>query len=76
MLPMTRCCGFFSDAYCVEWVYGKSKLARRELAFALAQLVEEGYLAEGTAIEVARHYLSENPRRIYGLDGSNPTSGS
>jgi hypothetical protein len=66
MLPMTRCCGFASGASCVEWVYGKAKLMRRELAMALAGLVQEGYLVEGTAIEVAGCYLQENPMRIYG----------
>jgi len=70
MLPMTKSCGFFSDAYCVEWIYGKSKLVRRELAFALAQMVEEGYLDKGTAVETARHYLWENPRRVYRLGES------
>ena len=67
MLPMTKCCGFFSDARCVEWVYGRVRLIRRELAFALADLVREGYLSEGAAVEVAGHYLAENPKRIYGV---------
>ncbi len=68
MLPMTKSCGFFSDAYCVEWVYGKAKLARREIAFALTQMVQEGYLSMGAAVETARCYLETNPRRIYGIE--------
>ena len=67
MLPMTRSCGFFSDARCVEWLYAKSKLIRRELAFALADLVREGYLTEAAAIETAQYYLAGNPKRIYGV---------
>jgi glucuronate isomerase len=67
MLPMTKSCGFFSDAYCVEWVYGKSRLARREMAFALASLVNDGYLSQSDASAVARHYLLENPKALYGL---------
>jgi len=68
MLPMSKSCGFFSDAYCVEWVYGKSRLVRRELAFVLAQMIEEGYLTQETALAVARHYLLENPKRMYGVE--------
>lgn len=65
MLPMTKSCGFFSDAPCVEWIYGEAKLARREIAFALAGLVQDGYLTMGTAVETARCYLQGNPERIY-----------
>lgn len=68
MLPMTKSCGFLSDATCVEWVYGKSKLIRRELAFALSQMVSEGYISRETAVQVARYYLYENPKRIYRID--------
>ena len=65
MLPMTKSCGFFSDAASGEWVYGKSKLIRRELAFALTQMISEGYITRETALSVARYYLYENPKRIY-----------
>ena len=68
MLPMTKSCGFLSDATCVEWVYGKSKLIRRELAFALSQMISEGYITRETALQVARYYLYENPKRIYRID--------
>ena len=68
MLPKTKSNGFFSDAYCAEWIYGKAKLARREMAFALSQMVDEGYLSRETALDVARHYLYENPKRIYKVE--------
>lgn len=68
MLPMNKSCGFFSDAYCVEWVYGKSRLIRREMAFALAEMVTEHYLTEGDAIEIAKQYFEENPKRLYRLE--------
>jgi len=67
MLPMTKSCGFLSDAYCVEWVYGKARLTRRELAFALSGMVQEGYLSMGAAVETATCYLDTNPMRIYGI---------
>ncbi|MGQ9455357.1 MAG: glucuronate isomerase [Armatimonadota bacterium] len=65
MLPMTKCCGFFSDARCVEWVYGRAKLFRKELALTLSRLISEKYLSRDTALRVARHYLFDNPRQIY-----------
>ena len=68
MLPMTKCCGLASDAESVEWVYAQAKLVRRETAFALAQLVDEGYLTRGTAIDFARNYLLDNPKRIYKIE--------
>ncbi len=67
MLPMTKCCGFFSDAQCVEWIYGRAKLFRRELSITLSQLVFEGYLSHQTALQLAQHYLLENPKRVYKL---------
>lgn len=69
MLPMTKSCGFMSGAESVEWVYAGAKLFRRQLAHVLAQMVEEGYLTPDTAVDVARHYLSENPGRVYRLEG-------
>ncbi|MGC8861730.1 MAG: hypothetical protein ACP5R5_03030 [Armatimonadota bacterium] len=67
MLPMTRCCALASEAMCVEWVYGRAKLLRREMALVLAQLVEEGYLSKDAALNVGAHYLAENPKAVYGL---------
>lgn len=67
MLPMTKCCALVSDARCVEWVYGRAKLIRHELALTLAELVREEYLSKDAALDVAAHYLAENPKSIYGL---------
>ena len=68
MLPMTKCCGLASGADSVEWVYAQAKLIRRESAFALAQLIAEGYLTHATALDYARHYLLDNPKRIYRIE--------
>ena len=67
MLPMTKSCGFFSDARCVEWLYSRAKLARWEITYALTEMVEQHYIEEGPAVRTARCYLQENPARIYGL---------
>ena len=42
MLPVNKQVGFFSDAYCVEWVYGKVLLVRKQLARVLAEKIEQG----------------------------------
>ncbi|HEY3396572.1 MAG TPA: hypothetical protein VGM19_02835 [Armatimonadota bacterium] len=65
MLPMTKWNAFFSDAYCVEWVYGKSTLTRNRLALALSDMVEEDLLNRSTAEEMARRVLYDNPRQLY-----------
>jgi glucuronate isomerase len=65
MLPMNKWNAFFSDAYCAEWVYGKSTLTRNRLALALSELVEEALVTEETAAEMARMVLYDNPRRLY-----------
>ena len=31
MLPVNRQIGFFSDAYTIEWVYGKARMVRRQM---------------------------------------------
>lgn len=68
MLPMGKSCGFLSDAGCVEWVYAMAVLTRRELALALSQMVDEGYLSRSCAGEAARSYLLENPKRLYKIE--------
>ena len=68
MLPTNKQIGFFSDAYCADWLYAKSKLVRMELAKALANRVERGqYTLEG-AVEIAKKLLQETPKHLLGLD--------
>ncbi len=68
MLPMTKCCALASGAQSIEWVCARSALVRRELAFVLGQMIDEGYLTRETALDVARHYLIENHTRIYKIE--------
>lgn len=67
VLPMGRSCALASGSDCVEWVYARAALIRRELAFVLAEMIREGYITRGAAAELARHYLQGNPKRIYNL---------
>ncbi len=67
MLPTNRQIGFFSDAYCIEWLYAKSILVRTELTRALAHRIERGQYAPDEAVEIARKLLRETPERLLGL---------
>ena len=68
MLPMNKQIGFFSDAYCVEWLYAKSKLVRMELANALANRIERGQHTLDGAVRIAKKLLQETPKHLLGLD--------
>ena len=66
-LPVSKVHAFFSDAYNVEWSYGKIMLYKRELAHVLAEMITGGYLPESQAESVARQILYDNPKRFYRL---------
>jgi hypothetical protein len=65
MVPQTGLCGFFSDAYCVDWQYARLRLTQRVLAKVLADRVQSGWMTPPQALELARRLLFENPRRIF-----------
>ncbi len=67
MLPTNRQIGFFSDAYCVDWLYAKSVLVRTELARALASRIERGQYTLDAAVETAVKLLRETPERLLRL---------
>jgi glucuronate isomerase len=67
MLPVSKQVGFFSDAYCVEWTYGKSILVRKQLARVLAEKIGQGQYSWDDALAVARLILHETPQRLLGF---------
>jgi len=67
MLPVNKQVGFFSDAYCVEWVYGKALLVRKQLARVLAEKVESGQYSQDDAVSIARSILYESPQTLLGM---------
>ncbi len=62
MLPVNKQVGFFSDAYCIEWSYGKAVLVRKLLAQTLAANVARGQYTIPEALSIAREILYETPR--------------
>ncbi len=67
MLPTTSQCGFFSDAYCVEWQYAKATLVRRLYADVLAERVERGQYSFDDALSIARSVLYESAEHLLGM---------
>ena len=66
-LPKTKPVGYYSDAYKLEFVLPKFAMYRRVLAEVLAEdaIRGRGWSTE-RALDVARHLLLENPRRLFG----------
>jgi len=67
MLPVNKQIGFFSDAYCVEWSYGKWQIVRKLLAGALAARIERGQYSRDDALSIARDILYETPQSLLGM---------
>jgi glucuronate isomerase len=67
MLPLNRQVGFFSDAYCVEWVYGKFQMIKRILARVLAEKVALGQHTTSEAGSIAAELLYDSPRALLRL---------
>lgn len=67
MLPINRQIGYFSDAYCADWAYGKILLIRKITAKILSQMVDEGYYSFNNAVEIAEMLFSGSAAAIYGM---------
>lgn len=71
MLPVNKQVGFFSDAYCAEWVHGKMMIVRRSMADVLGAKVRSGQYSPEQAIDIARQILFETPQTLAGFEPSN-----
>jgi hypothetical protein len=67
MLPVNKQMGFFSDAYCVEWVYAKLLIVRNQLARVLAEKIEQGQYTLDEALSIARSILFDSPQELLGM---------
>jgi hypothetical protein len=70
MLPVNKQIGFFSDAYCIEWVYGKTRMAEKQLARVLADKILQGQYTRDDALGIARSILDESPQTLLGMTPS------
>jgi len=67
MVPGNKQIGFFSDAYCVEWTYGKAILVRKIMAQVLAQKIEQGQFTISQAVDFSRAILFDSPQSLLGM---------
>lgn len=67
MLPVNKQVGFFSDAYCLDWMYAKSVIVRKELAAVLAGKIVQGQYRMDDARAIANAILLESPRQLLGM---------
>lgn len=65
ILPMGKICGFFSDAYVLEWIYGKAVLTRKITTEVLESMIRKGFYTVEIAREIAEQILSENAERLF-----------
>ena len=68
MLPLNRHIGFFSDAYTIEWVYGKAVLVRRQMAKVLSERVNSGWCSLGDALAIAQQVLYVSPMEFLRME--------
>ena len=61
MLPLNQQVGFFSDAYCVERVYAKMIIVRKQMAAVFAQKISAGQYTMNDALEITRAIFLETP---------------
>jgi len=67
LIPMGKICGFFSDAYVLEWIYGKAALTRKMIAEVLNYMVDKGFYTKDLAEEIAVSLLAGNAKRLFKL---------
>lgn len=72
MLPLNKQIGFFSDAYCVEWVYAKMIIVRKQMAAVFAQKISQGQYAFAEALEITRAVFLETPVSLLRMTPRNP----
>ena len=68
LVPVNKIIGFAGDNVDgPEKTVGVLAMARENIARALSKRIRRGQISESRAIEIARAWLYENPKRIYGL---------
>ena len=67
MLPTNKQIGFFSDAYCIEWTYGKAMMVRSQMVAVLAEKIEQGQYTFSEAVDIARAVLYDSPQSLLGM---------
>ncbi|MCX7796361.1 MAG: amidohydrolase [bacterium] len=68
-LPYTKVNGFGGDYFDVpEYIVSHLKIAKENMTRALVNLIKMGWINEDSAINIAKSWLFENPKRLFNLD--------
>ncbi|MEM2687831.1 MAG: amidohydrolase family protein [Thermoproteota archaeon] len=68
LIPVNKIIAFGGDYRIpVEKIYGHLVMAREDVAKVLGGRVEDGYMTENEAIEIARMWFYDNPKNLYRL---------
>ena len=65
MLPINRQVGYFSDAYCADWAYGKLALIKKITANVLGKKIDDGYYTLNDAEAIAKDLFYNSANGIY-----------
>ncbi len=66
-IPLNKWFGYFSDAYCADWAYGKSLLIKDCFARALAAMMDQNRLSFDDAAYIAGRLLYQNAKDYFNL---------
>jgi hypothetical protein len=67
MVPVNKLVGFFSDAYCAEWVYAKARMVQKQMARVFAEKIQQGQYTLDDALSLARTMLYDTPQNLLGM---------
>ncbi len=68
-VPYTKVNGFGGDYFDVpEYIVSHLKIARKNMTRALVKLIKMRWIDEESAVEIARNWLFENPKRLFNLE--------
>lgn len=67
MVPLNKQVGLFSDAYCLDWTYGKARIVCNQLAAVLSEKIAMGQYTRSEALTAARAILYDTPKTLLGM---------
>lgn len=68
MVAVNKIVGYFSDAYCMDWSYIKSRIIRKWTARVLAERIDDGMYTRQTAVRIAEWLLRDSAAGIFHID--------
>ncbi|MCD6290401.1 MAG: amidohydrolase family protein [Anaerolineae bacterium] len=66
-VPANKIFAFGGDVRMADGVYGHARIARWGIAWALTEMIDEGYLGQDDAAAIAEMLLYDNARTFFGL---------